>query len=362
MSSVIPSQTIPTVDAAPSVTPEKGVSSGYGNVNPTASKKTDASVGESVPGTYEEIMSNRPFSLETRKKLPEAVEAIHLPSPQKAVVVHLQKLQEEHLKLEEEYRREWNQLKLKYLQSFQPLYESRRAALVQSSAEDKGSLPKTGTPGLPDFWLKAMKNHVLLSEMIVDRDIPVLSYLEDIVFSWVDPNEQASFKLEFFFAPNGFFTNRVLTKTYHLERVEADDEESVLTRTEGTEIQWTSLENNVTKKAVTRRQRNRRTNQTRTITEVVDDNSFFNFFQNHEIPSDDQYDTLEDTELTELEMIIEAEFEVGCILRDKIITHALGWYLGIEKDEEAESIAGSAGDDVQEEYEGDESDDDEGDE
>jgi hypothetical protein len=39
------------------------------------------------------------------------------------------------------------------------------------------------------------------------------------------------------------------------------------------------------------------------------------FFLFQEIPSDDQYETLEDSELTELEMIIEAEFEVGCILR-----------------------------------------------
>jgi hypothetical protein len=43
------------------------------------------------------------------------------------------------------------------------------------------------------------------------------------------------------------------------ERIESEDEESVLTRTEGTEIHWTSLEKNVTKKTITRRQRNRRT-------------------------------------------------------------------------------------------------------
>jgi nucleosome assembly protein 1-like 1 len=72
------------------------------------------------------------------------------------------------LKLEDEYRKEWNQLKLKYLQSFQPLYKNRHNALIQSTDG------KTGTPSLPDFWLTAMKNHVLLAEMIVAGDMPVL--------------------------------------------------------------------------------------------------------------------------------------------------------------------------------------------
>lgn len=292
-------------------------------------------------------------SLDGHKRLAAAVDAVELPEPQKRVVVQLQEYQDEHLNLEGEYRREWNLLKLKYLEKFQPLYRNRRKALTGSAADDpssKAGSVETGTQALPNFWLKAMKNHILLAEMIVDHDLPILAYLEDIVFSWVDPNEQASFKLEFYFAPNEYFTNGVLSKTYHLERAEDDDEESVLTRTEGTIIQWTSPEKNVTEKTVTRRQRNRRTNQTRTITEVVEDNSFFNFFQSHEIPNDEQFDTMEESEITELEMIIEAEFEVGCILRDKIIPHALGWYLGIEKDEEAESLGGSAADDEPEDY------------
>lgn len=57
------------------------------------------------------------------------------------------------------------------------------------------------------------------------------------------------------------------------------------------------------------------TNQTRTVTEVVEDNSFFNFFQSHEIPSEELLEAMEEREVAELEMIVEAEFEVGCILR-----------------------------------------------
>lgn len=41
-----------------------------------------------------------------------------------------------------------------------------------------------------------------------------------------------------------------------------------------------------------------------------------------------------------LENTLEVEYEMGCILRDKIITHALGWYLGIEIDDDDDALNG----------------------
>lgn len=72
------------------------------------------------------------------------------------------------MKLEEEYRREWNELKLKYLAKFQPLYVSRRKELRAEAVQGPG------TTNLPQFWVKAMKNHLLLSEMIEEHDVPIL--------------------------------------------------------------------------------------------------------------------------------------------------------------------------------------------
>lgn len=286
-------------------------------------------------------------------KLAIATEEVQLPENQKKVVLLLKEYQESHLSLEEEYRREWNELKLKYLEKFQPLYNMRRKALIDNDSAEG----IVGTSGLPEFWCKALSNHVLLAEMIEAHDRPILAHLQDIVFSWIDTKAQTSFKVDFHFSPNEFFTNTVLSKVYHLENSEDDVDESVLTKTEGTTIDWLPGKN-VTEKRITRKQRNKRTQETRTITQMVEDNSFFNFFQSHQIPSEAQWSTMDDKELAELEMIVEAEFEVGCILRDRIIPRALGWYLGIEKDDDAESDASGGGSDFASSEEGDSDDDD----
>lgn len=317
--------------------------------NPITPPPTPAD--ETAPVEAKKTDSKSESGMTCFKRLAVATESVDLPDEQKEILMKLKEFQESHLKLEEEYRREWNELKLKYLAKFQPLYVSRRKELRAEAVQGPG------TTNLPQFWVKAMKNHLLLSEMIEEHDVPILSHLEDIVFQWIDPREQTSFKLDFYFSSNEYFDNPILSKTYHLERAEDDDEESVLTKTEGTKVEW-KTGRNVTEKTITRKQRNKRTNQTRTITEVLEDNSFFNFFQSHEIPSEEQLESMEEREVAELEMIVEAEFEVGCILRDKIIPRALGWYLGIEKDEDAESDAMSGApenDDFDEEDEDDDS-------
>eukprot|EP01054_Gregarina_sp_Poly1_P001939 Gregarina_sp_Poly_1__1938@NODE_1507_length_3975_cov_121_789150_g999_i0_p3_GENE_NODE_1507_length_3975_cov_121_789150_g999_i0NODE_1507_length_3975_cov_121_789150_g999_i0_p3_ORF_typecomplete_len121_score21_55NAP/PF00956_18/2_5e10_NODE_1507_length_3975_cov_121_789150_g999_i084446 len=67
--------------------------------------------------------------------------------------------------------------------------------------------------------------------------------------------------------------------------------------------------------------------------------SFFHFFDSHEIPPDSVLDTMDDRDVRGLENILELEYEVGCILRDKIISHAVGWFLGVEVDEDEESCS-----------------------
>ncbi len=54
-----------------------------------------------------------------------------------------------------------------------------------------------------------------------------------------EEDETTGFKLTFTFKENPYFTNTVLTKTYHL----LDDGEPVLERSEGTEIDWKAGKN-----------------------------------------------------------------------------------------------------------------------
>eukprot|EP01053_Blabericola_migrator_P000924 Blabericola_migrator_1__923@NODE_1229_length_5040_cov_126_342248_g71_i1_p5_GENE_NODE_1229_length_5040_cov_126_342248_g71_i1NODE_1229_length_5040_cov_126_342248_g71_i1_p5_ORF_typecomplete_len108_score24_35NAP/PF00956_18/3_3e10NAP/PF00956_18/5_7e03_NODE_1229_length_5040_cov_126_342248_g71_i145534876 len=81
----------------------------------------------------------------------------------------------------------------------------------------------------------------------------------------------------------------------------------------------------------------------------VDRVSFFHFFDSHEIPPDSVLDAMDDRDVRDLESILELEYEVGCILRDKIVSHAVGWYLGVEVDDEEESCSSCESDSLQEE-------------
>jgi len=80
------------------------------------------------------------------------------------------------------------------------------------------------------------------------------------------------FVIKFTFAPNDYFENESLSVKFFM----AGDNEPL--KTEGTEIQWKEGKN-ITKKTVEKKQKNKKTGKTRTITKEVDSESFFNFFK-----------------------------------------------------------------------------------
>lgn len=78
------------------------------------------------------------------------------------------------------------------------------------------------TPGIPEFWLTIFKNIEPIGVNIQDHDEKILAHLTDITLK--QSLEPLSFTLEFHFAPNDYFTNSVLTKTYELScEVDSDD-------------------------------------------------------------------------------------------------------------------------------------------
>jgi len=206
--------------------------------------------------------------------------------------------------------------------------------------------PPMQNPVMPTFLQPdAFKNCAAVAELIKSQDEPVLKYLIDVRSSWLDEVEQSGFKLIFEFAKNPYFEPEILEKTFILR--DEPDGEKVLSKTEGTLIQWKEGKD-LTKKTVTRKQKNKRTKQIRTITETVVNESFFSFFRSQEIPSDEEFANMEDDDIIDLERLVETEFDAGVALRDKIIPRALGWYLGEEHDDDEGS------DDLDDDDEGDE--------
>ncbi|GBG86983.1 hypothetical protein CBR_g44437 [Chara braunii] len=261
-----------------------------------------------------------------------------LPKTVRVRVEELQKLQEEHDEVEEKFREELAALERKYEKLYEPFYVKREAivsgeaaAAVAETGADDG-----GVKGVPDFWLTVFKNHDDLGRRITTRDEEALKHLKDVRCSRLqEDGNDASFKLEFVFAPNPFFSNEILTKTYHMDD---DDGEPVLDKAVGTTIEW-KKDNlcQAAKSAAVRK--SARTNGEEKPSEAKGDgeedcDSFFTFFTPPEIPEDE--DKLDDVEMEELHQDLEDDYELGISIKEQIIPHAVAWYTGEAVDDEDE--------------------------
>lgn len=181
-----------------------------------------------------------------------------LPAPVRRRVTGLKGIQKDHAKLEAEFQEEVLQLEKKYFAKFTPLYE-KRAAIVNGETEPTESEVEAGKAeeeeegegeeeavkeenapaqdfkGIPEFWLTAMKNQISLAELITDRDEEALRSLTDIRMEYLD---RPGFRLIFEFAPNDFFTNKTITKTYYYREENGYGGDFIYDHAEGDKIEW----------------------------------------------------------------------------------------------------------------------------
>jgi nucleosome assembly protein 1-like 1 len=238
--------------------------------------------------------------------------------------------------------KEMASLEKKYSESLSPLFEKRRAIvsgeeepsrdeieagskIVEITDEEEGKEETKVVPsgdvvkGVPDFWVTAMRNNPGLEDVITERDMPALKYLQDVqVKLFDDPNE--GFELHFQFVENPFFTNTKLTKTYRLVE---EDGDLLMDKAEGCEIDW-KADKNLTVQIVKKKQRKGK--QTRVVTTQEPCDSFFLFFAPPTLNEDDDE---EGSDFEELEQRIEMDYEIGRILKERIIPHAVDWFTGV---------------------------------
>ncbi|KAL3642962.1 Nucleosome assembly protein [Castilleja foliolosa] len=233
-------------------------------------------------------------------------------------VESLQEIQSEHDDLEAKFFVERTALEDKYQKLYQPLYAKRYEivnSVVEVNGVTTGEEPKEN--GVPDFWLTAMKNNIELADEISEHDDEALKFLKDI--KWFRIEDPKGFKLEFYFDTNPFFKNSVLTKTYHM----IEEDEPILEKAIGTEIEWypgKCLTQKIMKKKPKKGSKN-----TKPITRTEQCESFFNFFSPPKVPDEDDID---EDDAEDLQNLMEQDYDVGSIIRDKIIPHAVSWFTG----------------------------------
>lgn len=214
---------------------------------------------------------------------------------------------------------------------------------------------KDAPKGIPEFWMTLLKNVDVVSEMIMEPDEAILRHLTDVEVRM--SREPMGFKLLFHFSPNDYFTDTVLTKEYTMkcspdpkEPFEFDGPEIVSCR--GCKIDWKTGKN-VTVKMVKKKQKHKQKGATRFVTKQVKADSFFNFFDPPEIP-EAGLEAMDE----EMRDAVSADFEIGQILRDRIIPRAVLYFTGEAHDDESFDEEEDEEDDMDDEGEEEDEDDD----
>ncbi|TBU52800.1 nucleosome assembly protein [Dichomitus squalens] len=307
-----------------------------------------------------------------------------LPVEVKKNIEALKGVQVKQVELQNQYKRECLELEKKYLELQKPLYD-RRHAIITGAAQptpeeieagekqsikddpDYTPLPKDVQPapaGIPEFWLTALRTHAHFGEVITDRDADALKSLIDIRIEYLPSTEpKPGFKLLFKFAPNDYFENEVLEKTYLYQEEVGYSGDFMYDRAIGTEIKWKE-DKDLTKEFEVKKQRNKNTNRTRLVRKARPTASFFNFFSPPQPPSDEAIESgeLDEDELEELEEKLEIDYQLGEDIKEKIIPRAIDYFTGKaleyedfdDDDDDFEDIDDE--DDDEDEFEDDDSD------
>ncbi|KAG8907781.1 hypothetical protein FRB99_002280 [Tulasnella sp. 403] len=278
-----------------------------------------------------------------------------LPLPVRRRVEGLKGVHAEFIKIEKQYKKDLLELDRAYAQRYAPVFQ-RRNAIVTGEAEPTKEEIDTGeaqtlkddpdaetlasqeadanadvgaeVKGVPLFWLTALKNHPDISQLITTRDEAALVHLTNIELEYLAASSPG-YKLTFHFMPNDFFTNTILTKTYHYQDEVDYAGDYVYASAEGTKIDWKE-DMDLTKTFEMRKQRNKNTNRTRLVKRTLDTPSFFDFFSPPTPPNPDQYDesSYSEEKLDELEAKLEVDYQVGEDLKERVIPRAIDYFTG----------------------------------
>ena len=175
----------------------------------------------------------------------------------------------------------------------------------------------------------------VLPLQITEKDAAILEHLVDVSCAPLG-GDAHGFTLSFRFSANPYFSNEVLTKTYRW----ADEDEDMLELAEGTEIALAAGKDPTVKVMKKKPKKGGKP-----LTKLEPCDSFFRFFSPPAVPDDPDEMTEEDAEA--LQDAVEADYEVGAMIKEEIIPQAINWFTG---------AAVEAGED--EDEEGDDDDDD----
>ena len=164
------------------------------------------------------------------------------------------------------------------------------------------------------------KNHQLVQDYVKKHDEPILRHLKDVRGHLHPQGFGMTLEFEFDEGAKEWFEESILRKSYHMV------DEDVLERTECTEIHWVEGKN-ITKKNVTKKQKNKWTGEVREVKKLEDWDSFFKFFKPQNLPVPEEMEKMTKEVRDELGEKLDEDFDLGNDFLNEIIPEALETYL-----------------------------------
>ena len=162
--------------------------------------------------------------------------------------IHLDKKRVE----DDQCGKEYDELQDRYDKQYQEIYDKiddivNSTEKIELTPEEmnKYGITETEEPkAIDDYWEKVIINSRYFT--ITDRDKVILKYLKKVKIVKF-PENVVDFRVDFYFKPNEFFTNEILSKKYIYGK------DGLLKKAEGTEIDWKSSDKNTTIEKVKKR-------------------------------------------------------------------------------------------------------------
>lgn len=181
--------------------------------------------------------------------------------------------------------------------------------------------------GIPGFWTTAVKNNQMLMQNWREKDREILPFLKKVHVNRQEDPKIITFTLTF--NENEFFTNESLTATVRFKEHEDDEVENV----DGCAIEWKDGKD-VTKKKIKKKQKHKKSGETRTIVKSVQTDSFFNVFESKTCPKtedDDSEDEQDEDKMKLMDQLDEA-MQIGEDLHDLYYSDGLEYFLNHGQD------------------------------
>ena len=193
---------------------------------------------------------------EDRKELYDAIKDLKSEDASDNVKSKLILLSEIHLDKkrveDDQCGKEYDELQDRYDKQYQEIYDKiddivNSTEKIELTPEEmnKYGITETEEPkAIDDYWEKVIINSRYFT--ITDRDKVILKYLTKVKIVKF-PENVVDFRVDFYFKPNEFFTNEILSKKYIYGK------DGLLKKAEGTEIDWKSSDKNTTIEKVKKR-------------------------------------------------------------------------------------------------------------